>query len=472
MKKTKNKVKFFYPTKLLLLVLLTTILLFGIIVLNNFHQLSNQTVFATIIPVTGGNCGKTGSDVKYDLDASGNLRIYGSGEMEDYEGEDTPWFDYCEEITTVTVDTNSNVTYVGNYGFAGCTNLSTASLGSVTSVGEWVFMACESLNSVDLGYLRDIGYSMFAGCTSLSEIDLTGIESIGSNAFSYCTSLNSITIPTSVTSVDSSAFKNCTGLEEVDLGSLSTISASMFEGCSSLTSIDLSNVTSVGSSAFKNCTGLEEVDLGSLSTVSASMFEGCSSLTSIDFSDIITIGDRGFGNCDAFTQIYLDSVTSIGTYAFAGCDNLTRVDIKSIVNYFGEGIFADCFSFEKLVIWNAGNLRDISEDSYGSMGTANEEGGFDLYVPIEMVEDFRNVGGWYDENIQDYLNGLQQEEPFSNVLNIYEVSALPDYVDPSAGGDNETGVITDIVLPSIMATTLVGIIGYMAFDTVKKRKRI
>ncbi|MFR2910174.1 MAG: hypothetical protein ACLTD7_05410 [Clostridia bacterium] len=60
----------------------------------------------TTIAAISGDCGATGSDVKWNFDtATGTLTISGNGEMADYTvdgtGDDRPWKVYAESITKV-----------------------------------------------------------------------------------------------------------------------------------------------------------------------------------------------------------------------------------------------------------------------------------------------------------------------------------------------------------------------------------
>ena len=50
---------------------------------------------------------------------------------------------------------------------------------------------------------------------NVTSIDFPRAEIIGDSAFNNCSSLSSITIPSSVTSVESNAFSGCTGLKSV-----------------------------------------------------------------------------------------------------------------------------------------------------------------------------------------------------------------------------------------------------------------
>ena len=64
------------------------------------------------------------------------------------------------------------------------------------------------------------------------------MTSIGDYTFFDCSSLTSITIPDSVTSIESGAFEGCSGLTNVTIGNgVTSIGDSAFFNCRNLTSI-------------------------------------------------------------------------------------------------------------------------------------------------------------------------------------------------------------------------------------------
>ena len=87
------------------------------------------------------------------------------------------------------------------------------------------------------------------------------VTSIESGAYQNCIGLTSVTIPNSVTSIGDYAFRNCSGLTSVTIpNSVTSIGDNAFNGCSCLTSITIPNsVTSIGISAFSSCDRLENV---------------------------------------------------------------------------------------------------------------------------------------------------------------------------------------------------------------------
>ena len=83
---------------------------------------------------------------------------------------------------------------------------------------------------------------------------------IGTYAFSYCHSLASVSIPSGVTSINSSAFQNCYSLASVSIPSgVTSIGTYAFQNCYSLASLIIpSGVSTIPTKAFQNCYGMAE----------------------------------------------------------------------------------------------------------------------------------------------------------------------------------------------------------------------
>ena len=140
--------------------------------------------------VDSGSCG---NNVTWTLDDSGLLTISGTGAMDDFDWEGSPWHDSCDSITTLQIE--NGVASVGSCAFFGCVGLDSVTFpSSVTSIGDFAFFSCVGLNSVTF---QD------------------GIVNIGFSAFDGCTGLTSVTIPASVTSIDSYAFCACASLTNI-----------------------------------------------------------------------------------------------------------------------------------------------------------------------------------------------------------------------------------------------------------------
>ena len=102
----------------------------------------------------------------------------------------------------------------------------------------------------------------FKNCNNLREVVFNdGLQKIGSKAFYYCTSLSSITLPSTVTEIDTWAFGRCNLRGVVLNDGLRKIGWYAFYGCStSLSSITIpSTVTEIGGYAFCSCNNLRDV---------------------------------------------------------------------------------------------------------------------------------------------------------------------------------------------------------------------
>jgi hypothetical protein len=113
--------------------------------------------------------------------------------------------------------------------------------------------------------LNSIEARAFEGCTSLNSIVLPeGLDSIGDGAFKGCTSLAQITLPDELEYIPYEAFKGCTSLASIALPeSLNFINSNAFEGCTSLTQITLpAETNTIGWETFQGCDNLATITLG------------------------------------------------------------------------------------------------------------------------------------------------------------------------------------------------------------------
>ena len=151
----------------------------------------------------------------------------------------------------------------------GCTE---SDLGEVTSIGGL------QLNGTDITSFNELG--MF-----------TGVTTIPTMTFSQCSALTEVTLPSSVTNIQSHAFYNCTSLEGVGLDgvSLEYIYGSVFYGCSSLQSITFPDTLAlIDTEAFRNCSSLSDITfIGSNppATIESNAFRGLPSTGNITVPD-------------------------------------------------------------------------------------------------------------------------------------------------------------------------------------------
>ena len=176
--------------------------------------------------------------------------------------------------------------------------------------------------------------SLFAGFTKLTKVTFeegSKITAIPARCFADCTALKEITLPDTVESIEQAAFLNCIALQKIVLSSaLKSIDYIAFSGCAALESIELPNgLQEIGQWAFQDCEKLKELKLPeTLTNLGARAIEG----TSID-------------------EIILpSSITKLNEKQFASCRSLKRIEVQGNVTSIPDGAFRPCASLETLIL--------------------------------------------------------------------------------------------------------------------------
>ena len=217
--------------------------------------------------------GKCGDNVIYSLDTStGVLKISGTGDMYSYGP-----FSHNTIIKSVIIE--NGVISIGDSAFFDCTILTSVTIpDSVISIDDNAFEGCTSLTSITIpDSVTSIGNSAFLGCyftlenfVNNSNVELDDSIIVDTDAGGFCIkdnelvrmraiyAIGEITIPNSVTSIDSSAFYCCSSLTSVTIpDGVTSIDDYVFYFCECLMSVTIpTSVKSIGDSAFENCTSL------------------------------------------------------------------------------------------------------------------------------------------------------------------------------------------------------------------------
>ena len=211
-----------------------------------------------------------------------HLEIFGSVEPHEYEN--------CKTIESVEI---WDADKIGEYAFAGCTNLREVSIiGELKVIKDYAFLNCSGLRSIVIPDCVRIEKHAFDGVFSpyipegsvnldlseeekqLFDIDNgvlkqykgndshveipNGVIIIDYKAFYHCESLQSVVIPDSVSMIGGDAFRDCNNLREVVLSNnLEMIKGFAFFNCKKMEIITIpDNVTEIGSCAFPTFTNL------------------------------------------------------------------------------------------------------------------------------------------------------------------------------------------------------------------------
>ncbi len=353
--------------------------------------------------------GQTGK-VTWQLDTSTHvLTITGNGTMADYYASSpAPWSDY--DVTGVVVE--EGVTTVGNYAFAGETNIDFVSLpstlvrigtdafnncnltctvnipSSVTTVTEGAFWGNRSANIVASGTTGEVSWSVKNRTLTISGTgrmaDYTGSGNQPWRGY-MSGAIDRVVVEAGVTHVGDYAFayssSKHTTITSISLPStLESIGTRMAYGLIDLTTVNIpGSVRSMGNYVFEDCDDLVNVTLGDgLTVIGTGMFDGCYQLKDIEIPH---------------------SVKSIGTYAF-----------------YGVYAFADLELWEGLEVVGSYAFNDTSITSVVLPTTICETGkyAFPYNTTITMASSVLKTGplSW---------------SVYDGVLNIFGSGAMPDY---------------------------------------------
>ena len=306
----------------------------------------------------------------------------------------------------ISVTIPNSVTTIGYAAFGECTGLTSVNIpNSVTTIGEWAFDLVKNIiysgtaTGSPWGALNVNGYiegdfiysdntktilTAYIGTSSNVTIP-NSVTTIESSAFEGCSGLTSVTIPNSVTTIVDRVFYGCSRLTTLNFNAVNCsdfigyTDYSPFYGCpistinigdsvqripgyfvsgrTSLTSITIPNsVTSIGEYAFNWCTGLTSVTIpNSVTNIGGGAFNWCTGLTSVTIPNSVTnIGNSAFRHCTGLTSVTIpNSVTSIGEYAFEECSGLTSVTIPNSITAIGEYAFLYCTGLTSITIPNS-----------------------------------------------------------------------------------------------------------------------
>ena len=173
----------------------------------------------------------------------------------DYEA-----FYYCSELEEVIMP---NVDYISSEAFYCCYKLKTVTGSKITYIGSQAFYNCYWLEAINLEKVTQIYSETFKNCYTLKEAVMNEATAIGASAFYECRKLEKAIMP-KATSIGNYAFYDCYKLRDIDISSLQSIGKNsyIFYNDYSLITLTIpSSLTSIDSYAyaFTNCSNLTEL---------------------------------------------------------------------------------------------------------------------------------------------------------------------------------------------------------------------
>ena len=169
-----------------------------------------------------------------------------------------------------------------------------------------------------------------------------------------------ITIPSSVTKIDSGAFANTTETGGNELkkiiipGTVKEIAADAFSYNTTLEEVIMEDgVTKVGDSAFRNCSSLKKIVFpDTVTSIGSYCLYQCTSLVEVKVSKNITImPERLLGNCTNLEKIEIpEGVTTLGYATLGNCIKISRLEFPRSLKVISSAAFNRMISLSEIII--------------------------------------------------------------------------------------------------------------------------
>ena len=221
---------------------------------------------------------------------------------------------------------------------------------------------------------------------------INGIEvaSINERCFEN-SNIESVTLPSSVTSIEQQAFYGCDNLKSINLSNVKFIGTEAFTNCQSLTdNIDLSSVEMISERGLAG-TYFKTMNLPKCTDIRDSAFEDCT-MQKIVLNSAKNLGSNAFKNCKNLEMIYAPKVKG-----FDGCSGCTN--LKTIFVPMATGITTDISSNATIYCssrltsiyfpndYSAYKCTIVSPEYTPGLAIANSYGEEDRYIHISS-DDF------------------------------------------------------------------------------------
>lgn len=389
------------------------------------HDYQNINSLKVIGPINGTDIRTlremAGSDVNGN-DTNGQLQILNISECNIVEGGEAYIFSEYTTNNTVGVSMFQNcsslkelylpetITKIEEFALAKCTQLKIFNIPkNVITLGKEVFEGCSSLDELIIP--SNINSWKTLGNTSICSIIIeSGVEYIPYQAFRKCKDLKKITIPKTVTHIESGAFYYPNDMKEVYVDDLeqwlnynwkyvnngcdypltgdegllyiggekikkitipntyTSIPKCAFHGCTNIELITLPNtLESIGELAFSK-TRIKEIEIpNSVKNIGASAFSDCLDLESVRMSNMVTkIPNVCFYNCEKLKFEIPSSIQDFGYQAFLNCKSLEKITIPNgIVSLGSSNIFENCVSVKTITL--PSSLESIGMSVFGNV---------------------------------------------------------------------------------------------------------
>lgn len=251
---------------------------------------------------------------------------------------------------------NTAVTVIGESAFQG-SGLNNVTLGGVKKIEGSAFNGAAALVNIDLSGVTDIGAYAFEDCAKLLKIDLTSLRTLGDNAFEGCTALSKIVTPGTgdfyggdggVLVAYDKVVAVSDILDEIVIPEGATAIASYaFMGKEKVAKLTIpASVTTIESGAFADLTSLMAVTVDEANTVYSST---SGVLYNKAGSELLLVPVKYEGALNI-----LDGVTELTVAMFDGRADITELIVPASVTSVQKGVFGSLAALKTLTVPTVG----------------------------------------------------------------------------------------------------------------------
>lgn len=302
----------------------------------------------------------------------------------------------------------------------------------VTVIGAAAFSSKTSIKTVTIpNTVTDLETGAFMYCKNLTNITLgNSVKSLGDCVFESC-GLEEIKIPASVTSINVRAFWDCSALSKIEVDNANTTFCSIdgilfskdktkicnYPKAKTNTTYSIPNTVKVlGSYSFEGNKYLQNVTIpNSVTTLDYGVFYKATALTSIVLPSSITKMDFScFEMATGLKNVVINTQTSsIPFSCFKGCTNLVNVDATNCTaNLINDDTFKECTRLTQIKL--PSKLECIREGAFADCSSLTT-----LEIPdsILLIEKDFNLGCEKLTNI-DLPAGIEKAESGNYIKNV------------------------------------------------------
>lgn len=332
--------------------------------------------------------------------------------------------------------------------------------------------------------VKGIAKNTFLDTTEEDEIEEFG---------EYDTHLKGISLPETVTEIESNSFENVYSLKYFSAPGLKTVGDFALDApivylnapnieyigksglVTNLSEINLPKLTFADDNAFCNNIYLTDVNVPLLTKGGAALFSNCKRLTNANLEQVKVLGDCSFSKCCWLKNIMLPELEEISYFGnslyigmFNNCINLINIDLPELykLNSKTNNIFYNCYNLKsinapkleviademfsncyKLEEVNIPNAKIIGEKAFYFTSSLNKVD-FNFVTKINTMAFSNSSVEWINTPMLDYLGSycfanyseFDKTYDINNILkSIYapELNKIDDYAFAYTGGLTE-----------------------------------